>query len=216
MIFKRVKNFLLDFIFPRLCAGCGLSGVLVCAECLGRMVAENKRMTFRGSNFDELLVAIKYEKNSLIQKLIFLFKYHYSRDLAEILGQFLVSLFEQYNHFPRDRIIVTFVPMHKKREKFRGFNHAESLAKCFGAKADLPVAEILKRIRNTQEQAQLKRSERLVNLKDSFQFLGPGLEGKIVVLVDDVSTTGTTLTECSKVLKENGAGHVIGLVLCHG
>lgn len=193
-----------------------MSGVLVCAECLGRMVVENNRMTFRDSNFDELLVAIKYQKNSLIQKLIFLFKYHYSRDLAEILGQFLVSLFEQYNHFPRDRIIVTFVPMHKKREKFRGFNHAESLAKYFGVKTDLPVAEILKRIRNTQEQAQLKRSERLINLKDSFEFLGERLEGKIVVLVDDVSTTGTTLNECSKFLKENGAEYVIGLVLCHG
>jgi ComF family protein len=101
------------------------------------------------------------------------------------------------------------VPLHPRREYQRGFNQAEDLAVHLG----LPVAPLLIRVRHTPSQIDLPKHQRRQNVKDAFDLV-PGSRlpvPGIIVLVDDVSTTGSTLEACAKVLKEAGATEVRAL-----
>ena len=103
------------------------------------------------------------------------------------------------------------VPLHPRREYERGFNQAEDLAMHLG----VPVARWLKRVRHTQSQIELPKDRRQQNVKDAFA-INPTPGSRlpvpgIVVLVDDVSTTGSTLEACAKVLKQAGVKEVRAL-----
>ena len=113
-------------------------------------------------------------------------------------------------------LIMVGVPLHKMRQKWRGFNQADELgkrlAKAWGWRYEKQVVERVKKAKN---QMGLTRSERLVNVKGIF---GVGrnigrVKGEKVLLVDDVWTTGATMRECAEVLKRNGASEVWGLVV---
>ncbi|MDD5731413.1 MAG: ComF family protein [Patescibacteria group bacterium] len=135
--------------------------------------------------------------------------------------------------FPEFDLVIS-VPLHKKRLRQRGFNQAEILAReiikmyrsTLRFKAGALNQHILVRKKYTTPQAELDREQRLNNLKDVFVFVGNNanirnshgcsLRGKNILLVDDITTTGTTLEECAKVLKLNGARSVWGIVLAKG
>lgn len=133
-------------------------------------------------------------------------KYRSAYSLAETLGKWMALNWTQ-----QDGVLVP-VPLHPQREKMRGFNQARLLAEQLG----LP-AEMLKRIKNKHPQAELPREDRLKNLKNSFKISGKfDLSNKKIVLVDDVCSTGATLNECAKVLRQAGAKEIWGLVLARG
>jgi ComF family protein len=101
------------------------------------------------------------------------------------------------------------VPLHPSRRRTRGFNQADDLARAVGA----PVVRALRRVRATADQVQLPILERQTNVRDAFAITSAGtrLDGAIVVLVDDVSTTGATLDACARALREAGVREVRGL-----
>lgn len=101
------------------------------------------------------------------------------------------------------------VPLHRSRRLQRGFNQAEDLARHLGP----PVIAALRRTRRTAVQAELPAARRHANVKGAFAATGDVtlLAGRIVVLIDDVSTTGATLDACALVLKERGATAVLAL-----
>jgi ComF family protein len=103
------------------------------------------------------------------------------------------------------------VPLHKFKENYRGFNQAELLAKVVSQNLD----SCLKRTKNTKSQVNLNRRERLENLKDVFQ-LKRNVKYQSVLLVDDVMTSGSTLEECSRVLRSAGVEKIYGLVFARG
>jgi len=109
------------------------------------------------------------------------------------------------------------VPLHIRRERWRGFNQsqliAEKLSDKFGIEID---CHGLKRVKHGKAQAKLSKSERWENIKGSFFWEKESLSGRNIILIDDVVTTGATLNEAAKVLKENGAGEVWGLVVARG
>jgi ComF family protein len=118
----------------------------------------------------------------------------------------------------KDADVVVPVPLHPRREYERGFNQAEDLASHLG----LPVARLLTRVKHTHSQIELPRHERQENVKDAFALsqgprsLIPGPRSlipdpRIVVLVDDVSTTGSTLEACARVLRDAGVKEVRAL-----
>lgn len=106
----------------------------------------------------------------------------------------------------RDAATVIPVPLHPRREYERGFNQAEDLAMHLG----LPVMKLLTRVRHTQSQIELPKHQRQQNVKDAFGLQQSAIGGipPIVVLVDDVSTTGSTLEACGRVLKDAGVKEV--------
>ena len=111
------------------------------------------------------------------------------------------------------------VPLHPRRERSRGFNQADDLARTLG----LPVRPLLRRIRYTTSQIDLPKDERQRNVRDAFEYCRPALSERrrgsaaptrverVVVLVDDVATTGATLEACAAVLKAAGAKEVRAL-----
>lgn len=178
-----------------------------------------------------VLVAGNYN-NSLISKAIKLYKYDFIEDLGSILGNYLADELDQamkhavliddkMSRWPefinnRNDLVVIPVPLHPQRLRWRGFNQAASLAEVVCARLALARGHELQRVRYRKPQAKLKRIDRLYNLRESFDWQNANLSGKNIILVDDVVTTGSTLNECAKVLKMNGAHMVWGLVLAHG
>ena len=98
------------------------------------------------------------------------------------------------------------VPLHPARKRERGFNQAELLALALHRHSGVPVENALQRTRYTTTQTQFDRSERMENLKGAFRLRrGSNVQDLRMLLVDDVLTTGSTLSECASVLKKAGA-----------
>ena len=111
------------------------------------------------------------------------------------------------------------VPLHKSRLRSRGFNQAELLATALGNEIGLPVRLLLKKHKKTKDQKSLNRLERSKNVQDAFFIDREALGGNIpqsVLLVDDVVTTGSTLSACALALKEQGVRSVAFLTVCTG
>ena len=126
----------------------------------------------------------------------------------ERFGEFLSFLFEK-------DVSIIYVPMHKKKEKARGFNQAAVLAREVAKLAQKELYKILEKVRETKAQVDLSKEERLYSVKGVFKIMGNSIETGIekVILIDDVWTTGATMKECCKVLKKSGIKKVWGFTL---
>lgn len=114
--------------------------------------------------------------------------------------------------------MVMSVPLHKSKEYSRGYNQAYLISKALGRYLKLPERScFLKRFRNTEAQSLLSRNERRLNIRDAFKVCRPEeVKGKFILLVDDIMTTGFTLDECARMLKEAGALFVTAAVVATG
>jgi len=110
--------------------------------------------------------------------------------------------------------VIVPMPLHWRKRWQRGFNQAELLAIEIGCRTNVPVRNALRRMRNTPSQAGLTSSKRRQNVSGAFQAKKPAtLDGRRVLLIDDVMTTGATAASCSRALKRAGARQVILLTL---
>lgn len=118
---------------------------------------------------------------------------------------------------PPANILIIPVPLHKRRQRWRGFNQAEIIARqlsaCFCL--DLTLNQLVRQ-RYTKPQAKLNTLRRWQSIKGSFSWQGASLNNQTVFLIDDVATTGATLNECARILKQAGADKVWGLVIARG
>lgn len=135
-------------------------------------------------------------------------KYRGVSCLAEWMAQQMTNLYLT-ERFPGADAIVP-VPMHPSRRRRRGFNQAQLLAQGLSARVGIPVCGCLVRTRDTPQQARLSGDRRRKNLEGAF-LSGPEAEGKRLLIVDDVLTTGATVTECALALKRAGAVSVSAL-----
>lgn len=228
---------LLDIIFPKYCVNCRKLGDYLCANCftflsfdVEKICAVCNRSSFDGAThprcrgkyiIDGVFSSISYK--GVAKKLIVKFKYdpHLS-DLKTVLSDLFyegIIQKEEFNKVLDSNSILVPIPLYPSRERKRGYNHAHILAKELSKKLELPVVNALKRIRNTKPQADLKREERLGNLKDAFELdikYMNEIKNRQIFLVDDVFTTGSTLFEAGRVLKKSGAKSVWGLTLARG
>jgi ComF family protein len=234
MWLNKVKKFFLDLFFPKKCLGCGHPDTYLCRDCFTRIqIIDNNICFFCGkiswkgkiciecakeNGLDRIVSATEY-KNPLIRDLIKAFKYHFVQELAEPLSKLLIKSLEtlDFKLLTLNFLIIP-VPLHGSRMRYRGFNQAELLAKEVADYFKLPLeTDILKRKISTTPQAKIKNTEkRRVNLENVFEVNPELVEGKIVILLDDVTTTGATLIEAAKVLKNSGAKEVWGLVVAKG
>ena len=141
-----------------------------------------------------------------MKEIIHALKYEGRRTIAPRLGALMR---ECGAALLRDADVVVPVPLHQRREFQRGFNQADDLARQLG----LPAVPLLKRVVFTRSQIELPADERHENVKDAFGFRPSALSQipRIVVVVDDVSTTGATLEACARVLKAAGVKEVRAL-----
>lgn len=108
------------------------------------------------------------------------------------------------------------VPMHKKRSRQRGYDQVAILVHAVGQQTGQPVLEVLEKVRETRTQVGLSAAERSLNLIDAFAVKSTSRLPRDVILVDDVTTTGATLSECARALRNSGVSSVSAVVIAHG
>lgn len=148
------------------------------------------------------------------QKLVHRLKYNKKIHLGRRLAQKLGESISQEKDFAGCDIVIP-VPLHRARQRERGFNQSEVLAEGISQAKGLPLArDILKRKKNTKDQTYLNPRQRAENVRGAFVVIHPDKIGdKNVILVDDVMTTGATLNECARMLQEAGATRVFAATL---
>jgi ComF family protein len=215
---QKTVNSVLDLLFPWHCVVCGLSCESrgICNPCMSRLPWNSHACEACGLPLAHIAdqfcgaclktppvwdtvfcpLQFKFPVDRLIQR----FKYH--RDLAAgaVLGRMLIEKLQAAQISHPDLLIP--VPMHRFRLIHRGYNQSFELARQAGKRLGVQLAvHDLRRHRHTPAQSGLDAISRRKNLKGAFRWHGGDLTGKKVVLVDDVITTGSTIAECSRVLK---------------
>jgi len=153
-----------------------------------------------------------------MKELIHTFKYASGGlRLGNFLSNIMNNSIRSYPGFTEGVEIVTFVPLYNNRLRERGFNQSKVLAAGISRELEIPVMDCLDKIKNTKHQSELDRSDRLSNLTGAFRVRDPqDITGKIILLIDDVMTTGSTLNECARVLLDDGAKEVRCFTLARG
>ncbi len=212
-------SFLLDFLFPRRSL-LGREGEWVTATECGRLRSEPvilerpQLASLKLAYLDRVVAAADYRKNLLLHKAIHTFKYRRIRALKDALCLLVVQTSSEIDT-EQGMPVLCPVLLHWRRQRWRGFNQAELLALAVAQEQGWDVQRLLRRTRFTGSQVGRTRAERLRGVENAFQFCGDSVP-PFVVLVDDLSTTGSTLNMCAKALKEAGVGRVEGLVVAHG
>jgi len=214
---------LIDLFFPRMCVFCDTQKTLLCDECKNQKLEYYKTQfchvchadspiemvhskCLRKTNLDGVIVVAHYNKYAkiLIEEMKYNLYFALSAEIGLLMKRKLLEYDINYE-------VAIPVPLHKFKENYRGFNQAELLSKAVSARVD----NCIRRTKNTKSQVSLNREERIKNLKDVFE-LKHQINYKSVLLVDDVMTSGSTLEECAKVLKNAGVEKVYGLVFARG
>lgn len=214
-------NPLFDFFIPRFCLVCKIKlqpdEALICPDCESsikpatteRIKAEYDRKFTRVNLIEDFASAFVFEKEGALQTLIHELKYERKFRIGIFLGKLSSSKFlEKVKKWESDLIIP--VPLHSRKLAERGYNQSYFISK--GMSQNLKVKsrnKTLKRTRFTQTQTNLTLLERKKNVEGAFSIrrrFNP--ENKNIILVDDVITTGATISECARVLKENGADKI--------
>ena len=196
-----------------------------------RLFQGGKCQTCRSKKLDGLYFAIPYQ-SPLIKELIQKFKYHpFAKELAETLSLLIITHFQLLDNKPNffypvregkssngANFILIPIPLNEKRLKWRGFNQSIEIAREVSKSLKLPlVSNCLTRIKNTQPQVELSAEARKENVKDIFVCQDKKeILGKKILLIDDLYTTGATMEEAARVLKESGAKEVWGVVVARG
>lgn len=214
-IFQPIK----DFLFTVECFHCGErlhdSESRICQQCWSSLskVGEND-FTFRvlkdrfseGKVVDDFVTLYYFEKNKLLQSLAHSLKYEEVTAFGFELG---VQLAEKLQNIEFDCIIP--VPLNKRKERERGYNQSDFVAQGIASVIKVPViSDIVHRIKYTVTQTKLNAEQRKENLAEAFQVMNSvRIQNKSILIVDDIITTGSTIQELAKVLKNSGATNII-------
>lgn len=238
---KKILRWGLDFLFPPSCVLCDQGEELLCDQCFKGLQHKeascpkcsqiNKLGEFcpqcqKEFYLQGVLVAGDFTDKKLA-KLIKLYKYNFISDLGLYLAKFMYNFLKNNvlvnpilnfktssdKFLNLDNYLIIATPLSKKRMRFRGFNQSLILAKYISKKLGLEISEQLIRVKHRQAQAKLSLVERKENLKNCFKWTGKSLQGKNILLIDDVCTSASTLNEMARELKKHQAGIIWGLVL---
>lgn len=220
---RRFWHPFLELVYPPRCALCGQSGVgIICDVCrrslprieppicqrCGRScywavdacrACANRKLFFaKARSFG------RYEGN--LREAIHRLKYHHFKLLGLALADLMAAQIEDA-FFEVD--VLSYVPLTRIKAVFRGYNQAEILARRLASQKQKPCRRLLKKTRSTKDQNTLSMRERRRNLHGVFHAIpNVTITNQIVLLVDDVFTTGSTLSACSRVLMKAGAAEV--------
>lgn len=232
-------TYILNTVYPLKCEICGQAQPLgaekrICPNCWDKIERINRQFCFRCGKtlqsetefcldckdnealfFGRIRAAGVYRQ--VLREGIHLFKYSgrtfLGRDLAMLLG----DTFEKNFTLSLPDYLIP-VPLYKKQKRKREYNQSEILAHYLGKKYGVTVLpKALERVKATAPQFELNKTQRRANIKNAFAVnRKTDFTGKQILLIDDICTTGSTINECARVLKESGAKEVNGLVLAHG
>ena len=189
-------------IVPPFCAKCSepfdgaITTTFACANCAHRKL------------YFEAAVSA-YRARGIVRHVILNFKYGKQIHLRHLVARWLVAALDDERIRERHFDAIVSVPLHPARQRERGFNQAALLADWLSAHLSVPSRPVLQRIHFTTTQTAFDRTERMQNLRGAFRLRKKAdVRNWRVLLIDDVLTTGSTLSECARTLKEAGAQSV--------
>ncbi|MCH7224926.1 ComF family protein [Haloferula sp. A504] len=230
----------LDLVYPGICHLCGEGvpgGRCLCRACgdeLPRLRAPHCRICGQGfdgrieaefacPNCRDQSFAFEFARPALFRSdgamtLVHDLKYGRRLELARELADLTVSAFSdpRLAEAHEQGWPLVPVPLHRRRHHWRQFNQSREIARPLGRRLGMPVLDLLRRIRPTETQTRLSRSQRQKNLRGAFAVRRGTVGGAGAVLVDDVFTTGSTAHECARVLRKAGFQKVIVVTVMRG
>ncbi|MDP1629168.1 MAG: ComF family protein [bacterium] len=241
LVLSQLKKFALDCLFPQtclfcrkntekekfalICGGCfskiSFASAVFCPRCFRRRPKATNCPSCSPKLHLKILAAAASYEDEKIRTLIHKLKYNCLKELAQPLAELLINYLKlAAPRWRRDKSITLIpVPLHKRKENWRGFNQSELIGKIIAENFGWHFENsVLTRIRNNPAQVDLKSfKERRENVKNLFAVKKPEIvKNKKIVLIDDVFTSGATLSECARVLKMAGAKRIYGLVIARG
>ncbi len=232
-----IKSFLLDLLFPLRCAECGTDGAALCRECFFKIAVippscfvckklvpardavpagRTCRPCRKKTRVYGFVSPFSYDA-AAIKTLIHDLKYRRARGNAEILGALLYRAVAYHGVVLSQESVIIPIPLHRARQRVRGFNQSLLIAEALGAKLGIPAQDdILRKIRRTKPQMELAREERLKNMAGAFAVSdSASVRNRTIILLDDIKTTGTTLEEAARVLRSAGAKRIWAITVAH-
>lgn len=222
----------LDLIFPKKCIGCQKLGSYICNKCFSKIeiieypiCPQCQRQAIGGKTHpgclrrfgvDGLIVVCRYKGivRSAIQKI----KYKWSYDISNVLVDLISQNLWRFN-FPPEAVLVP-IPLHIKRKRWRGFNQAEILALELANRFGQANSDLIERVFENKPQVGFSKKERKQNVRGIFALRETQgklmINGRDFILVDDVFTSGATMSEAAGVLKRAGANSVWGMAAALG
>lgn len=231
MLFKNFFKALFPLGYSCLCCGHEIfeEDAFVCSECLPTLPFLKGRQCEKcgepisidkfcdrcaSTNFPFKKVISPFAYSGIVAYAIRKLKYSNRKNFAEFLSAYMAKVF--LSHAIKCDFAIA-VPLCSVRLKQRGYNQAEVLAKAFCKRAKIKLENnVLARTKTTPSQTSLDFAERLANMKDSFEVVNKDLvANKTILIIDDVFTTGATITECANALKSAGAKEVFAITAGH-
>ncbi len=220
----------IDYIFPRHCISCWSQGAYLCKQCKKKLqphpeicpichrfsqdyktcinCKSNKSLSLEG-------IIIPFVYTDLLKTLIIKLKYFHKKDIGEFLVERLAIALQANESFqrqisssqvPSTSFLVSFIPSHRYRHYFiKGYNQSELLARKLSQHLQVPMIAIARKQRHTKTQASLDRNGRMKNLNNAFS-LTKNLSftwNETLLIVDDITTTGSTINELAKCIKQH-------------
>lgn len=205
---------LMDWLYPGKCAFCHKiteNGILICGQCIDELPYTGElacKQEF--TNMDACYSPLYYEKN--VRESILRYKFSNASLYCKVYAYLLGKCIDENKIFCD---IITWVPLSKRRLRGRGYDQAELIAAELSKMTDRPCKATLRKIRHTKAQSVTGNTEkRKVNIAGAYASIDAiDLKGKTVLIIDDVVTTGATLSECAGILKRAGASEVYAMTV---
>ncbi len=221
-----------DIISPKKCYSCNKEWHFLCKNCFKKIykykpycyICKNINNNFIIHKFcknkfylDKIIVLTRY-KDKIIKKLLQDAKFYWKKDIFEDFAIYLSKLLQENEKIQRKRnYIIIPIPMYFLKKVFKGYNQTDILAKNIWDILQIKVKyNVIKKIKNTRQQSKLTKKERIINLQNAFKINKKqidNIDNKKVILIDDIVSTGTTLNEVAKTLKENWIKNIIWLAI---
>ena len=193
---------LLDFIYKKECVICHSKkeNTFFCSRCKTK-IPFNSFYPIKFINYLEVFSCTNY--SDVAKEMVKLLKFHNKKFLAKEIAKYCYDYLSKINIDFSDYEIIC-VPLHIKKQKNRGFNQCELIAKELSSMMNIPCNfKLVKKIKNTKPMYKLTYLQRLENLKDAFEVDKKEFHNKKLLLIDDITTTGTTLYEVTTELLKN-------------
>ncbi len=191
---------LIAFFYPDRCPYCGAvvePDAVACDRCRDNYLS-CRTVILRGAGGCRCVSSFEY--TGKVRRAIIHMKFHHHPQFARQLALLMVrDIRICYRSVPLDA--VTYVPMYIKDEKRRGYNQSKLLAKTISEELGIPMLDLLIKVKQTRQQHKLSYRERKKNLRNAFCLTDPAAtEGRTILLIDDITTSGATLAECIRTL----------------
>ena len=203
---------LFAWLFPARCLLCDAvipAEEIFCRDCAKELPGKpfSRRITLPGTGAEGFQVFSPLSYEGGYRKSIYRFKFRGQKSLAKPMGRLMAEL---AGPMELSFDAVAWAPMTEKKRKKRGYDQSELLARTVARELKLPCLPLLKKVRDNQTQHELSGRQRQQNVRNAYR-AEKETQGKTLLLIDDIVTTGATIGECAKVLYSAGAKTVVGL-----